>query len=166
MKKPGWPNITVVSALARFCHDVSGPAGADGHILVGAVISSQKLRKRSARYSGALPAIIAALIPPMEIPATSRVDTRTMLMLRTRQPGSCRARRHPVGPSQPSYHTMPGAAGFHWSSGDLRKKLFSLLKTSMLCITTKLTVNGVWSWSAANEILCQHHKQTHAPQQS
>src|SRR6516162_2991120 len=70
LKKPGWPNITVVSALARFCHSASGPAGADGHISVVAVMSSQKLCKRCTRCSGALPAIIAALMAPMEIPAT------------------------------------------------------------------------------------------------
>jgi len=37
---------------------------------VGAVTSSQKLRKRCTRCSGALPAITAALIAPIEIPAT------------------------------------------------------------------------------------------------
>jgi len=38
--------------------------------MVGAVISSQKLRKRCTRSVGALPAMIAALIAPIEIPAT------------------------------------------------------------------------------------------------
>jgi hypothetical protein len=38
--------------------------------VVGAVISSQKLRKRRTRFSRALPAMIAALIAPIEIPAT------------------------------------------------------------------------------------------------
>jgi hypothetical protein len=38
--------------------------------MVGAVISSQKPRKRSTRSFGALPAMIAALTVPMEIPAT------------------------------------------------------------------------------------------------
>jgi putative oxidoreductase len=39
--------------------------------MVGAVISSQKLRKRCTRSLGALPATIAALIAPMEIPGGS-----------------------------------------------------------------------------------------------
>jgi hypothetical protein len=38
--------------------------------MVGAVIASQKLRKRCTRSFGALLAIIAALIAPIEIPAT------------------------------------------------------------------------------------------------
>jgi hypothetical protein len=38
--------------------------------LVWAVMPSQKLRKRSSRLSGALPAMIAALIAPIEMPAT------------------------------------------------------------------------------------------------
>jgi hypothetical protein len=41
-----------------------------GHAAVGAVISSQKLRRRATRVFGALPAMIAALIAPIEIPAT------------------------------------------------------------------------------------------------
>jgi hypothetical protein len=34
------------------------------------VISFQKLRRRVTRFSGELPAMIAALIAPIEIPAT------------------------------------------------------------------------------------------------
>jgi hypothetical protein len=70
VKKPGWPNISAASALAPCCHAASGPSGAEGHSLVGAVISSQKLRRRCTRCSGALPAMIAALIAPIEMPAT------------------------------------------------------------------------------------------------
>jgi hypothetical protein len=51
-----------------------------------------------------------------------------MRALRIRQPGSFRARRHPVEPSQPSCHRIPGAVGFHSSSGDLREKLFRLVE--------------------------------------
>ena len=70
VKNPGWPNISAVSALAFCCQAASDPPSADGHRLVWAVISSQKLRKRFRRFSGVLPAMIAALIAPMEIPAT------------------------------------------------------------------------------------------------
>jgi hypothetical protein len=41
-----------------------------GHILVGVVILFQKSRRRGKRFSGELPAMIAALIAPIEIPAT------------------------------------------------------------------------------------------------
>jgi len=70
VKNPGWPNISVVSALAFCCRAASDPPGADGHRLVGAVISSQKPRKCFRRFSGLLPAMIAALTAPIEIPAT------------------------------------------------------------------------------------------------
>jgi hypothetical protein len=46
------------------------PPSADGHRLVWAVIPSQKLCKCFNRFFGAFPAMIAALIAPIEIPAT------------------------------------------------------------------------------------------------
>jgi hypothetical protein len=49
--------------------DVASPS-ADGHCLVLAVIPCQKLRKCFTRFSGVLPTMIAALIAPIEIPAT------------------------------------------------------------------------------------------------
>ena len=70
VKNPGWPNVSAVSALAFCCQAVSDPLSANGHRLVGAVISCQKLRKRFTRFSRVLPAMIAALIAPIEIPAT------------------------------------------------------------------------------------------------
>jgi hypothetical protein len=69
LKKPGWPNATAKTAPVQRCQVASGPV-AFGHNMVGAVIASQKLRKRFTRSLGALPAIIAALIAPIEIPAT------------------------------------------------------------------------------------------------
>src|ERR1043166_4897336 len=68
-KKPGWPKATVIIALAQRWPAASGPV-VRGHSTVGAVISCQKLRRRATRSFGALPAMIAALIAPIETPAT------------------------------------------------------------------------------------------------
>jgi hypothetical protein len=65
----------------------SGPSGAGGRSVVGAVISSQKLRKRCTRFSGALPAMIAALIAPIEIPATQSGKLATSALARRCQIG-------------------------------------------------------------------------------
>src|SRR5258706_7024 len=42
----------------------------DGHNDDGAVIPSQNALRRSTRFGGALPAMIAALMAPIEMPAT------------------------------------------------------------------------------------------------
>jgi hypothetical protein len=65
VKKPGWPNISAINALAFSCQTANEPSRPHW-----VVIPSQNLRKRSTRFSGALPAMIAALIAPIEIPAT------------------------------------------------------------------------------------------------
>src|ERR1700686_3919851 len=70
VKNPDWPNTSAVNALAFCCQRAGDPTRTAGQMLVWAVIPSQKLRKRFSRFSGALPAMIAALIAPIEIPAT------------------------------------------------------------------------------------------------
>src|SRR5260370_38316061 len=69
VKKPGCANVLAIIALAQRWPAASGKL-VGGYSTVGAVISSQKLRKRCTRSFGALPAKIAALIAPIEIPAT------------------------------------------------------------------------------------------------
>src|ERR1700722_20618124 len=70
VKNPGWPISSAVNALAFCCQRAGDPTSADGQRLLWAVIPSQKLRRHFSRFSGALPAMMAALIAPIEIPAT------------------------------------------------------------------------------------------------
>jgi hypothetical protein len=70
LKKPGWPNISALRPLAFCCQTAIGAVKLGGHMLVVAVILFQKSRRRAKRFSGELPAMIAALIAPIEIPAT------------------------------------------------------------------------------------------------
>ena len=61
---------SAAAAIAQGAHAAFCATRPAGHHAVGAVISSQKLRNCATRFSGALPAMIAALIAPIEMPAT------------------------------------------------------------------------------------------------
>ena len=70
MKKPGWPSTMVVSALVMLnsgCNVLlAGPAG----VSMGVVMRFQNSCSLSTRLFGALPALMAAFMAPMEMPAT------------------------------------------------------------------------------------------------
>jgi hypothetical protein len=70
VKNPGCPHITANNALACRYQAANGQLNPSGQELVWLVISFQKARKCFRRSSGRLPAMIAALIAPIEIPAT------------------------------------------------------------------------------------------------
>jgi hypothetical protein len=68
VKKPGWPSTSAPRAAASFAHCRGrSPSGAGQGIRSG-VIVSQKSRSLVRRSAGALPAMIAALMAPMETP--------------------------------------------------------------------------------------------------
>src|SRR6516164_3739973 len=69
-KNPGWPYITAMSALAWRCQAANGQLSPSGHQPIWLVISFQNARRCFRRSSGRLPAMSAALIAPIEIPAT------------------------------------------------------------------------------------------------
>jgi hypothetical protein len=69
-KNPGWLNISAASSLDFRCQTPSAPVSPDGQNTVGAVIPSQKSGSLATRSCGELPAMIAALIAPIDMPAT------------------------------------------------------------------------------------------------
>jgi hypothetical protein len=69
-KNPGWPAIIVIHELVALrALRKTSPSGVNGQIF-RSVIRSQNVRKRLNRWSGTLPAMIAALIAPIETPET------------------------------------------------------------------------------------------------
>jgi hypothetical protein len=86
-KKPACPNTIALNELA-LASQLAAEAGRKGDD--GAVILSRREARRATRLSGAFPAMMAALIAPMEmrLPSQARIGTSTGP--RRRQLGSCR----------------------------------------------------------------------------
>ena len=70
MKKPGTPNSITCEALASFSPSRAGMFGAQTGVASEELTSSQNSRSRVTREGAGLPAMIAALIAPIEMPAT------------------------------------------------------------------------------------------------
>lgn len=70
MKKPGTPKVAIQPALASLNAARALSPGNQGAPVTPEETSSQKALIRSTRRSGGFPAMSAALIAPMEIPAT------------------------------------------------------------------------------------------------
>jgi hypothetical protein len=69
-KNPGCPpNMVIHELVALRALRKTSPSGVNGQIF-RSVISSQNVRKRLNRWSGTFPAMIAALIAPIETPET------------------------------------------------------------------------------------------------
>ena len=70
VKKPGAPKVAMLAALIWLMKLRTGLIPAIGEKKGPELACSQKVRIRSTRLSGGLPAIRAALIAPMEMPVT------------------------------------------------------------------------------------------------
>ncbi len=69
-KKPGWPRMVVRSEdVALRAWRKTSPSGVN-HQTLRSVMRFQKVSSRSSRRSRGLPAMIAALIAPIETPET------------------------------------------------------------------------------------------------
>ena len=81
LKKPGWPSaVVIITLVALRALRKTSPSGVKSQTL-RSVTMSQNCRSRSRRLSGRLPAMIAALIAPIETPEIQSGST----------PASCRA---------------------------------------------------------------------------
>ena len=70
MKKPGTPKVAIKAALVSLNSERARSPGVTGFHGTGAETISQNSFRRSTRFSGSLPAMIAALMAPIEMPAT------------------------------------------------------------------------------------------------
>jgi hypothetical protein len=68
-KKPGTPRVSTAAAPASLNSSRAQWPGSQGSAASQAVMPSQKARRLATRRSGGLPAMIAALMAPIEIPA-------------------------------------------------------------------------------------------------
>ena len=69
-KKPGTPRVSTAAAPVSLNSSRAQGPGSHGSAASQAVMPSQKARRLATRRSGGLPAMMAALIAPIEMPAT------------------------------------------------------------------------------------------------
>ena len=70
VKNPGTPKVAIRAALVSLNRVRPPSPGVIGRQGTGAETISQNSFSRGTRFSGALPAMIAALMAPIEMPAT------------------------------------------------------------------------------------------------
>ena len=68
-KKPGTPKVAISAALVSLNSERARSPGVTGFHGTGDDTISQNSLSRPTRFSGSLPAMIAALIAPIEMPA-------------------------------------------------------------------------------------------------
>ncbi len=73
MKKPGTPKVAIQAADISLNAVRACSPGTNGFAVRSEETSSQNARRRSTRRSGGLPTMSAALIAPIEIPATQSI---------------------------------------------------------------------------------------------
>jgi hypothetical protein len=70
VKKPGTPKVAMIAAEVSLNSERARSPGTTGFQDTGWDTMSQNSFSRSTRFSGSLPAMIAELIAPIEMPAT------------------------------------------------------------------------------------------------